>query len=225
MKKSFLMLLCLVLALSPTGRGTRSSGNGFPSAGGAELTGVSDAGETEKAQDTQEYESGADRPTGTGRAIRSHAAYANWTEDSRIYSGARNRDKLLLSSVQHLPVYKFDTKADLDSFRAGFGEILTMDCGYDEVPSFDECTAAFDDSFFETSSLVLAYVTAGSGSYRFGVSEVRCEDQSFCMVVEELSHPECVTCDMAGWFVMVEAEKADLEACLQFDAWLERPAE
>ena len=77
-----------------------------------------------------------------------NVAFANWSEDSRIYARALNSGKMIISSVQHLPVYKIDTKAELDSFKKDFGDILSMDGSYDEVPSFEYITATYDDSFF-----------------------------------------------------------------------------
>lgn len=86
-------------------------------------------------------------PTGGNRSYTYNVAFANWTENSGIYARVLNDDKMLFSSVQHLPIYKFDTVAELDSFKTAFYDILTMDSGLDETPSFDYITAAYNDSF------------------------------------------------------------------------------
>ena len=108
-------------------------------------------------------------------------SYANWTEESEIYFGALNKEKMVISSVQHLPIYKFNTSEELEQFKLAFGEVLTMDRGYDEVPSFNDITTNYDETFFDENTLLLVYVGANSGTYRFGVSSVFCAENSFCI--------------------------------------------
>ena len=106
------------------------------------------------------------------KPVVTKVSYANWTEDSKIFS-CMNPEKLTISSVRHLPVYKLDTKEDLDQFKEKYRDVLTFDQGYDEVPSFNEATAGYDDNFFAEHTVVLAYVTANSGSLRFGMQRQR----------------------------------------------------
>lgn len=145
-------------------------------------------------------------------------SYANWTEANEIYFGALNKDKMAISSVQHLPIYKFDTLQDFKQFKLTFAEVLTMDYGYDEVPSFNNVTAKYDNIFFEENSLILVYVGANSGTYRFGVNSVFCDGTSFCIHVEQTNNPEAVTDDMAGWFVTVAVPDSMVANCTEFDA-------
>ena len=146
-------------------------------------------------------------------------AYANWTEDSRILS-CLNAKKKTIGSARHLPVYKFDTKEDLAHFREAFRDILTLDRGYNEVPSFNEAVSGYDDAFFADHTVILAYVTAGSGSLRFAVRDVSRDGSALCLNVVQTNHPEAVTDDMAGWFVMAEIPDADIRGIADFDAKL-----
>lgn len=143
---------------------------------------------------------------------------ANWTDGSEIYFGALNKDKMAMSSVRYLPIYKFDTREDLEQFKLTFGEVLTMDYGYDEVPSFNDTTDKYDETFFEENTLMLVYVAANSGSYRFGVNSVFCDGNSFRIHVEQVNDPEWVTDDMAGWFVTVAVPDSMIANCTDFDA-------
>jgi len=147
-------------------------------------------------------------------------AWANWTEDGRIYAGALNGKLMIQSAIRHLPLYRLDTLSELERFRADFGDILTMDRGYGDVPSFDDATSDFDDAFFAEHSLMLAYMTAGSGSFRFAVDDVFCDGTDFCMYVTQTNHPEVYTADMAGWFVMAAVPDEAIESCTGFDAQL-----
>lgn len=145
-------------------------------------------------------------------------SYANWTEGDRIYVGSLNRGKMAISSVRHLPIYRLDTLEDLQQFKRTFEDVLTMDSGYDEVPSFQETVEKYDDSFFEDNSLMLVYIGTSSGTYRFGVHSVFCDENSFCIHVEQINHPEDVTQDMAGWFVTVAVPDTMIANCTEFDA-------
>ena len=125
---------------------------------------------------------------------------------------------MAISSVRHLPVYKLDTKDDLDQFREKYRDVFPFEQGYDEVPSFNEATAGYDDNFFAEHTVILAYVTANSGSLRFGIRDIYQDDSLFCLNVMQMNDPEVGTTDMAGWFMFAEIPDADLEGIADFDA-------
>ena len=151
------------------------------------------------------------------KAAVTRVAYANYTEDSRIFS-CLNAEKLAISSVQHLPVFKFDTKEDLDRFKDTFRDSFTFDHGYDEMPSFNEVTAGYDESFFAEMTVILAYVPASSGSFRFDIQEVVFSGAALCLNVVQINRPEAYTADMSGWFVIAEVLDEVVVGCTEFDA-------
>ena len=153
--------------------------------------------------------------------IKTTVAYANWTEGGMMRD-CLNGEKMIISSVRHLPVYKLDTLEDLNRFKESYKDILTLDQGYDEVPSFNEVTAAYDGSFFAEHSVVLAYVTASSGSFRYAIQDVSREGSVLCLDVVQTNHPEVYTDDMSGWFVIAEVLDSDIVAFTEFDAQLLR---
>lgn len=144
-------------------------------------------------------------------------SYANWAGAPIESFGALNTDKLAISSVRHLPIYRFDTLKDLEQFQL-FDDRFTFDSGYDEIPSFNDTVAKYDDAFFGENSLMLVYVSANSGSYRYGVNSIFCDGTSFCIHVEQTNNPESVTMDMAGWFITVAVPDSMVENCTEFDA-------
>lgn len=144
-------------------------------------------------------------------------SYANWAHAPMESFGALNTDKLAISSVRHLPIYKFDTLKDLEQFKL-FDDKFTLGSGYNEVPSFNDAVAKYDDTFFEENSLMLVYVAANSGTYRFGVNSVFCDGNSFSIHVEQTNNPEAVTADMAGWFITIAVPDSMIENCTEFDA-------
>lgn len=150
-------------------------------------------------------------------------SYANYTGDDRIYTSALNTQKMYISSVRHLPVYRFDTLSDLERFKENFGDALTMDRGHNEISSFRDATAKYDNAFFAENTLMLVYVTASSGSYRYGVESVFCDGQTLSVQVEQTNRSSigtAVTCDMAGWFITVAVPDSMVAGCTEFDAAL-----
>ena len=200
MKKHIAFLLCLSIILCLTACGkTPAANNETTSSPLSEFATVSEV-------------------DGGSLAYTAKVAYANASGDTRILSEALNADLMYMSSVQHWPLFKFETVIDLQDFKTTFADALTFDRGYDEIPSFDTYAAEYDDVFFQSRTLILCYVTASSGSYRYGVADVSVEEDTLCLYVKQLNHPQVMTADMAGWFVLAEVSKADIQNCKRFDA-------
>ncbi len=152
------------------------------------------------------------------KSVEVTVSYANYTDEDEIYSGGLNADKMTISGEYHFPIYKFDSVQDLEQFKQAFGGVLTMDYGYDENPSFNEAITKYDEAFFKDNTLMLVYVTAGSGSLRFGVDSVFCDGTTFCIDVKQTNNPEVCTDDMAGWFITVAVADSVIANCTEFDA-------
>ena len=157
---------------------------------------------------------------GSSFAYTAKVAYANAAGEgyNRIMSKCLNPEYMYMDSVQHWPLFKFETVQEMQDFKTGFADVLTFDSGYNEVPSFNHYAAEYDDAFFDDNTLLLCYVTASSGSYRFGVADASVKEDTLCVYVELLNHPEVMTADAAGWFVLIEVRKADIANYKHFDA-------
>jgi len=153
-------------------------------------------------------------------SAKTQVAYANYTADGWIFAQCLNPYSLAISSARHLPVYRFKTTDDLAKFKESVSDTLSLDQSYNEVPSFDEVTLGYDDAFFEDHTVILAYVTAGSGSYRFEIQEIEVNGPELCLNVIQTNHPEVVTSDMAGWFVIAELANTGLTGITEYDAKL-----
>ena len=145
-------------------------------------------------------------------------AYANWSETACI--GGLNTHKQIYSNILHLPIYKLDTMNDLLQFKMA-DDKFTFDSGYDEVPSFNDVTSNYDETFFENHSLIVVYVPANSGSFRYDVKSIYYDGSAFCVHVEQTNHPEIYTNDMAGWFITIAVSDDMIENCIEFDADLQ----
>ena len=121
--------------------------------------------------------------------IPTTVAYANWAEDDGGLARDEkclDADKYIFSDFPRLPLFKFETKSELDEFKNKYKETFTMDHGYDEIPSFNDVTSKYDDEFFKSHSLMLAYKAASSGSFRYGISEVKKDNETLILRVEKL---------------------------------------
>ena len=150
-------------------------------------------------------------------------SYAGWTDDPAIASGALNGESLQNAEETHLPIFKIDTLEDLEQFKTKYSNILSMDQGYNSILSFNDALAKaqFDrEDFFEKNTLLVVYVTAISGSYRFGVGGINATDDSVCVYVEKTNAPKVLTDDMAGWFILGAVENDQIKNCSSFDAIL-----
>ena len=159
-----------------------------------------------------------EEPTAQSAGFRSYAASVGWTDRIIELGGVQNTETFFDSKVPHCPIWKFDSAEDLRAFEAKAETLLSLDMSYDEVSSYRELAAAYDDAFFRDSTLLIIYVEASSGSFRYGVRDVTRDGETCRVRVEQLNHPEAYTCDMAGWFLLVEVRKEDVRDCTFFDA-------
>ena len=145
-------------------------------------------------------------------------SHGGWTDDDAMYTLALNTALMSENSVRHLPIYRFDLQSDLTQFCEHFGETMALDQPYDGVKSFTDVAAAYDEAFFEEHSLIVVYVAANSGSYRYGVESIAYGGAALTVHVQQTNDPEGVTEDMEGWFVTAAVKDAELEHCTGYDA-------
>ena len=138
----------------------------------------------------------------------------------KLYSTALNADKMGTSSARHLLICKFDTLEELTQFKDSLEYPERFSARYNEVPSFNEATAKYDETFFSENALLLVYVGARSGTYRFAVDTITGDGTSLCVQIAETRHPEAVTDDTAGWFITVAIPDSAAAAYTEFDAVL-----
>ena len=138
-------------------------------------------------------------------------------------SGALNEDRMTISSVIHFPIYKFDTLEELTQFRDSLEHPESLSTSlykYDGIPSFNEATAKYDETFFSENTLLLVYVVASTGTYRFAVDTITGDGTGLCVHIAETTHAEVVTDDMAGWFITVAVPDSAAATYTEFDAVL-----
>ena len=138
----------------------------------------------------------------------------------KLYSAALNAEQMTISSVLHFPIYKFDTLEELTQFKDSLDYPEMLSFAYDEVPPFNEVTAKYDEAFFSENTLLLVYVVASTGTYRFAVDTITGDGTGLCVHIAETTHAEVVTDDMAGWFITVAVPDSAAATYTEFDAVL-----
>ncbi len=159
-----------------------------------------------------------EQPIQPSSPYNSLVAWANWSENDDIITKSLNLDKMSISSVQHLPIFKCEKESDLEDFKNQFKDSLSFSNGYDEVPSFDESTAGFGADFFDNNTLFLVYVSANSGSLRFALDSYSVVDDTFRADIIQTNNPEVVTDNTAGWLIVIPVSNDQLQNVQNYDA-------
>ncbi|MBR3754191.1 MAG: hypothetical protein IKK49_03695 [Clostridia bacterium] len=139
---------------------------------------------------------------------------------SRIPSGGLNADKAYISSIQHLPIYKFESRKEIDRFVSANGNKIALDSGWNEVPSVNTVLAQYDEAFFEENVLFAVFVHCSNCTYRFAVDSVYNDGKHFIIHVKQANNPQEVETMEAGWMLTYTAKKDDVKSCISFDAQL-----
>ena len=146
-----------------------------------------------------------------------HYPWVNWDEDGK----AVFNDLAALRVEGTQCVVKISSKEDLNSFIEITDSYFSLDGrGMNSDKSFMKLAENYDDQFFTTHSLLITYVTEGSGSISHQVTDFIANDQSLTMIIKRYS-PMIQTCDMAGWFVTVEVHNNWIEHYTSFGAIVE----
>ena len=138
--------------------------------------------------------------------------------------GSLNASKLQYNSVQHLPIHKFDTRQELESFMGNVGKFLTMNDSSKGVPSFYGTASRYDEAFFAEYSLVLAYIPSGNSGRTFRISgmEFNHNTGSFAMQIEETASSQIKETKKSGWFLTAAIPDGMIADFTSFDAELVR---
>ena len=145
-------------------------------------------------------------------------SYANYTSDSTVYTAALNTSKMYQSSQKHLPIYKFESRNDIEQFKKLVGGSLAIDAAYNNIQSFNDATAEYGAEFFKDNALILAYISSNSCSWRYGVKEIYNDGKNFQLIIVRSDSNETGDSAMCGWYVTTEVKKSDIKNCTSFDA-------
>ena len=102
----------------------------------------------------------------------SRVAYVSeysYQDSVKMEDEAVNADQLSLSHKRSFPMFRFDTKEELDAFIQKYSGGVDLEKGGNGYPSFTELTseeAGYDSKFFEKNSILAVYVFAENLDFR-----------------------------------------------------------
>jgi len=147
------------------------------------------------------------------------ATYVGWNDNLVVWDEALNRDTVILSDAIHLPVYKLESVQNLEAFEKKFENTMDFDVWHDnEFEPFDVAALDFNEDFFEEYTVLITYMSAGSGSFRYEVRNVSFDGNTLCVNVVRTVAPDVYTDDMAGWLMLTEIPKSYLDGIEKYDA-------
>lgn len=118
-----------------------------------------------------------------------------------------------------LPLVKVESVAQLNSFRTHLTDNgLTVTEKYDEIASFNEATASYDDAFFADKVLLAVYVSEGSGSIRHEFAGWDTHNKTGVVQIKSVSGGDTLTEDMAGWLALIPVVRSELANYTALDA-------
>ncbi|MBQ9765001.1 MAG: hypothetical protein IJW18_02235 [Lachnospiraceae bacterium] len=162
---------------------TGSASNGIVSSGIKD--GASPNDETESISTPVEYEAKYVRIDGTGDIFSE--IHGSGIEEANGYG-------------KGIPMTIIDNKKALDIIVNELKENQSV------WNSVDDVSGLYNEDFFEKNAVLLVYISEGSGSIRHEVTNVVLKGKDLYVYIDRIV-PEVGTCDMAGWFVMVEVDK------------------
>ncbi len=134
-----------------------------------------------------------------------------------LIKNSLNIDKMDSDSIEHLPIFKFENKQELDDFKKNIFVSFTLDESHGGVPSFNAATRSFDEEHFKENTILLVGIPATSGSVRHYVDSIDIENGNLLVSVG-VNTPNAVTMDLISWFILVSVNKEHLENVTSFDA-------
>lgn len=153
--------------------------------------------------------------------VSSTLSQVNVHEGTQLYMDALNRNKMYISSVQHLPLYKIESTAELEGFVQRYGG--EIDFSYksspSDAPSFTDATAKYDDAFFAENALFAVYIFAPQcdNEYKLASSHFSKEGSAFHIVTEKQGQLEAIL----QYMMLIEVNREAIEGCKVFDATLD----
>lgn len=137
---------------------------------------------------------------------------------------AVNADRLSLSKERSMPMYRFDTKEELDAFIQKYSKGMSLDQGGNGYSSFVDLTseeAGYDSKFFEENSILAVYSFIDNLGYKDYLFEQGIDDNGVYKLSVRLMGPwpfdESKEVE-AGYFLLYDVADEELEKASSLNA-------
>lgn len=102
------------------------------------------------------------------------------------------------------------SKEELKSFYKKNKELLYLEhrekVYADSTIGFIDVIEKYDEKYFKKNNLALIYFTEHSGSITHEIKDISINEEIIYISIKQ-NYPEYLTCDMAGWLLILEIEK------------------
>lgn len=123
-----------------------------------------------------------------------------------------------MNKIQTLPVVKIEDVDELQSFMEKMNGYLNFDKNsYPDAPSFNEVKEEYNEEFFKTSTLLLAYTSSSTTVHRYTVENIIKSEGIITVNIAEID-PESGDTAMEGWLVAIRVSKEDTADAEKTDA-------
>lgn len=119
------------------------------------------------------------------------------------YVREMNGQTLVIESREELDQY---FNANKEKYNLGHKEKVYSDT----TIGFEDAIVEYDEEWFKDHNIVLILLTANSGSIRYKANNINIEDGTMTVSFSKKA-PDMVTCDMAGWHIIIETEKVSID--------------
>ncbi len=134
---------------------------------------------------------------------------AGYGGSEAMFAEAENADLLDGLGGEHLPIWRFDTLDEYETFIETYKDVLKT----------DELRQDYlNEEHFAEYSRLLVYKVATSGSYRYDMTHFDIDGEKATVVITQTNHPEDVTDDMAGWWICLRVDKKTSDSIKTLDA-------
>ena len=152
-----------------------------------------------------------------------HVPPSNWYTASIClsdYAGDQGYWDFALNEkdTSSMPVYKIETAEELTDFKTNLQSYFSFSAKRQNTASFNEVTADCSDTFFSENALLIVYIVASSGTYRYRVPSIGIQNGVLTVTVEQYNDEGDGTCDMSGWLAVIEAPKEKLNSVTSYNA-------
>ena len=162
---------------------------------------------------------GADMPGVVYEFVLTYASHGIGDQNTLI-ANSLNKDKMYENAIEHLPIFKFESKSELDNFKSTVIGGYNLSTSHNDVVSLNAATKNYDDAHFEKNTVLLIAIPATSGSVRHKVENLDVANGELLVSVKAES-PDAATMDLVSWFIVVSISKDRIADCTSFDAVLE----
>ena len=126
-------------------------------------------------------------------------------------------ERFLMSSIQYLPVVRIGSGEELRAAMEELSPYADFDFSYTDTISFNDAVKAYDDSFFETSTLFLVCTSAPMTDVRHNLEYVELSNGTLSIGLQRL-YPETGGDAIESWLIAVSVPTRQIAGAEEIEA-------